>query len=117
VQIRAISNPVKAGANAMYRITVTNAGTNPERNVRLSLALPESMTYVTKVAPVDVSTTDGPNIQFLPILELRPQESIPFDVTLRATNNPGPAQVTAQVTSANQTQPLTDSATTTILPQ
>ncbi len=117
VQIRAINNPVKAGANAMFRITVTNSGTNSERNVRLSLSLPESMSYVTKVAPVEVSTTDGPNIQFDPILELRPQESIPFDVTLRATNNPGPAQVTAQVTSANQTQPLTDSATTTIFAQ
>jgi uncharacterized repeat protein (TIGR01451 family) len=117
VQIRAINNPVKAGATAVFRVTVTNAGTNPERNVRLSLTLPESFTYVRTIAPVGVSTTDGPNIQFEPVLELRPQEPIPFDVTLRATNNPGPAQVTAQVTSANQTQPLTDSATTTIFAQ
>ncbi|HEY2761860.1 MAG TPA: hypothetical protein VGI75_13985, partial [Pirellulales bacterium] len=117
VQIRAVNNPVKAGANAVFRITVTNAGTNSERNVRLSLALPESMIYVTKVAPVEVSTIDPPNIQFDPILELRPGESIPFDVTLRANNSPGAAQVTAQITSANQTQPLTDSAAATIFAQ
>jgi uncharacterized repeat protein (TIGR01451 family) len=117
VQIRAVNNPVKAGANAVFRITVTNAGTNSERNVRLSLILPDSMVYVTKVAPVEVSTIDGPNIQFDPILELRAKESIPFDVTLRANNSPGAAQVTAQITSANQTQPLTDSAAATIFAQ
>jgi uncharacterized repeat protein (TIGR01451 family) len=117
LQIQAVNNPVKAGANAVFRITITNAGTNPERNVRLSLGIPPSMTYVTTIASVTASTIDPPNIQFDPILELRPNESIPFDVTLRANNSPGPAQVAAQITSANQAQPLTESAQTTIFAQ
>jgi uncharacterized repeat protein (TIGR01451 family) len=115
VQIRAVNNPVKVGANAVFRVTVTNAGTASEKNVRLSLNIPDSLTYVSTIASVAESTINPPNIQFAPILELRSGEPFYYDVTLRANNNPGPAQVTAQLTSANQTQPLTDSTTTTIL--
>jgi uncharacterized repeat protein (TIGR01451 family) len=114
VQIRAVNNPVKAGATAVFHITITNAGTNPEKQVRLSLVIPESMTYQKTIASVAESKIDEKNIQYVPILEMRAGESIPFDVQLRANNSPGPAQVTAQVTSENQAQPLTDSATTTI---
>ena len=114
VQIRAVNNPVRAGATAVFHVTVTNAGTNSEKQVRLSLVIPESMTYQKTIASVAESKIDEKNIQYVPILEMRPGESIPFDVQLRANNSPGPAQVTAQVTSENQSQPLTDSATTTI---
>jgi uncharacterized repeat protein (TIGR01451 family) len=117
VQIQATHNPVKVGADAVFRVTVTNAGTNSERNVRLSLVIPDSMAYVNTIASVAASTIDPPNIQFDPILELRPNESFPFDVQLRASNNPGEFQVTSSVTSANQAQPLTASAKITILAQ
>ena len=98
----------------MFHVTITNAGANPEKQVRLSLVIPESMTYQKTIASVAESKIDEKNIQYVPILEMRPKESIQFDVQLRANNSPGPAQVTAQVTSENQSQPLTDSATTTI---
>jgi uncharacterized repeat protein (TIGR01451 family) len=114
VQIRAVNNPVRAGATAVFHVTITNAGANPEKQVRLSLVIPESMTYQKTIASVSESKIDEKNIQYVPILEMRPKESIQFDVQLRANNSPGPAQVTAQVTSENQSQPLTDSATTTI---
>ncbi|HTQ39578.1 MAG TPA: hypothetical protein VMJ32_11145 [Pirellulales bacterium] len=117
LKVLALNNPVKVGSTATFRITLTNAGVNPEQNVRLSIAIPDTMTYVHTTAPVSESAFDAPNVRFEPILEMRGGigESIPFDVQLKA-NSAGPAQLTAQVTSANQTQPLTDSATATILP-
>jgi hypothetical protein len=75
------------------------------------------MTYLKTIASVAEYKIDETNVQFVPILELRAGEPAYFDVQLRANANPGQAQVTAEVTSENQAQPLTDSATTTIFAQ
>ncbi|HZZ29088.1 MAG TPA: hypothetical protein VFE46_13905 [Pirellulales bacterium] len=111
-----LNNPLKLGGTETFRITVTNAGANPESNVRLAIVVPDSMTYMNTTSAVNVAAIDAPNIRFDPILELRAGEPIIFDVQLKA-NGAGAAQLNAQVTSVNQTQPLTASGTVTILAQ
>ncbi len=112
IQVTGRSNPIKVGSEASYSIVVTNAGTNSQRQVRLSVTVPEGMMFVTAQGPAN-SNVSGQNVRFEPILEMRPGESITFDVRLRAMRQ-GTAQVGAEVTSSTTTQPLTGSTTTNI---
>ncbi len=112
IQVTGRSNPIKVGSEASYSIVVTNAGTNSQRQVRLSVTVPEGMMFVTAQGPAN-SNVSGQNVHFEPILEMRPGESITFDLRLRAMRQ-GTAQVGAEVTSSTTTQPLTGSTTTNI---
>jgi uncharacterized repeat protein (TIGR01451 family) len=112
LQVTGRNNPVKVGSEASYSIVVTNAGTNSQRQVTLSVTVPDNMTFVTAQGPAN-SSPNGQNVRFEPILEMRPGETITFDLRLRA-NAKGPANVAAQVTSSTTTQPLTGSAATNI---
>ena len=112
LQITGRNNPVKVGSEASYSIVVTNAGTNSQRQVKLTVTVPEGMMFVTAQGPAN-STVNGQKVGFEPILEMRPGETITFDLRLRAVRQ-GSAQVAAEVTSSTTTQPLTGSATTNI---
>ena len=112
LQITGRNNPIKVGSEASYSIVVTNAGTNSQRQVKLTVTVPEGMTFVTAQGPAN-STVSGQKVGFEPILEMRPGETITFDLRLRAVRQ-GSAQVAAEVSSSTTTQPLTGSATTNI---
>ncbi len=113
LQIKPLTNPVRAGGEAMFRVTVTNTGTNSERQVRIATTAADSLTYIGSIGSVREANNDGQNIQFQPIMELRPGESIPLDLRFKAKRG-GPAQVTAEATSSTLDQPLTDAATVNI---
>jgi hypothetical protein len=113
LQIKPTTNPVRLGGDATFRITVTNSGATSERQVRIAIRFPESLPYVGSTGSVREANNDGLNIQFQPIMELRPGESIPLDLRFRA-KMAGPAQVTVEATSPTLDQPLTEAATVNI---
>lgn len=66
--------------------------------------------------PTDVENTDAPKIRLKPILELRPGESQSYTFRFRAARS-GPAQITVDVTSQSQIQPLTKTEAVSIIEQ
>jgi uncharacterized repeat protein (TIGR01451 family) len=115
--VRASGNPVKINNEMAYIITITNGGTNPERQVRLTATIPGSLQLLAAPSgPTDVENTDPPRIRLKPILELRPGESQSYTFRFRAAHA-GPAQITAEVTSQSQLQPLTKSEAVSIIEQ
>ncbi len=106
------TNPAKVGSDVSYSVVVTNAGVNSERQVKLTVAIPQNMTFVSAQAQAAYAM-NGTNLEFQPILEMRPGEKIPFTIRMRAAA-PGAAQISAQVTSSASAQPLTKSATTNV---
>jgi uncharacterized repeat protein (TIGR01451 family) len=107
------TNPGRVGNDIVYTLTVKNNGTTPERNVRLNVVVPDSLTYLPSTGPVRESRNEAPNVQFEPIMELRAGEAITLQLRFRAMRA-GPAEVTAEATSQNQTQPLTRSKSVSI---
>ena len=86
LQIKPLTNPVRLGGEATFRITVTNTGTNSERQVRVAITKPDSLTYLGSISPVRETNNDGPNIQFEPIKELRPGEPITLDLRFKTND-------------------------------
>ncbi len=113
IQIRPVTNPVRIGGEAVFRITVINTGTASEKQVRISVTAPDSLTYVGSTGAVREANNDGPNVQFQPIQDLRAGESFPLDLRFK-TYRAGPAEVTAQATNPSLDIPLTDRATVNI---
>jgi hypothetical protein len=113
--VRASGNPVKVNNEMAYIITITNGGTNPERQVRLTATIPGSLQLLAAPSgPTDVENSDAPKIRLKPILELRAGESQSYTFRFRAARA-GPAQITAEVTSQSQLQPLTKSEAVSII--
>jgi len=115
VNVRPTSNPVKVNNEVTYVVTITNGGTNPEGQVRLSVTFPDSLVLsANPEGPSAISSSDAPTIKFNPILALRGGESQNYILHFRALRA-GVAQVTAEVTSQNQIQPLTKAEAVNII--
>jgi hypothetical protein len=113
--VRATRNPVKVNSEATYVVTITNGSTNPESQVRLSVTFPDSLVLsANPEGPSAIFSSDAPTIKFNPILQLRAGESQNYILHFRA-RSAGVAQVTADVTSQNQIQPLTKAESVNII--
>jgi uncharacterized repeat protein (TIGR01451 family) len=116
VQVTGRNNPVNAGSFASYSIIITNLSANPQRQVKLNVAVPENMTFVDVPQSYVKYSVIGRNVQFEPLLEMKPGESVPYELRLRADRQ-GTGQINAEATSATTPKPLTGSTTTSIVGQ
>jgi len=115
VSVRPTRNPVKVNNEVTYVVTITNGSTNPEGQVRLSVTFPDSLALsANPEGPSAISSSDAPTIKFNPILQLRAGESQNYILHFRALRA-GVAQVTADLTSQNQIQPLTKAEAVNII--
>ena len=107
VQISSRTNPLKAGSDSSYQVTITNAGQNSERKVALAVTVPdlEQLVEGQNQNPAKAAI-DGQTIRFDPIAELKPGETLTFDVTVHASRA-GDATARADVTSQALVTPTT----------
>ena len=112
VEIAARANPLKVGSESSYQITITNDGPGSERNVALSVTLPDGMQFAAAQDQNPAKATiDGQTIKFEPIAKLDAKESLPLSIRIQASRA-GDVSVRAEVTSQGRTTPLTaDTAT------
>jgi uncharacterized repeat protein (TIGR01451 family) len=109
------TDPVPAGTPYSYRIVVRNDGSTPQRNVVLSVELPESLTVEQVQAPVKDSKLQERPIRFAPILLLEPGKLVSYELIVKAAR-PGKIVVRASATSQTVTEPSIAEEDTTIVP-
>jgi uncharacterized repeat protein (TIGR01451 family) len=112
--IAARANPIRAGTDASYQIVVSNQGDTPEPKVALSVTIPAVMQFFgAQDQNPSPATIAGQTVRFDPIKQLRPHESLVFEIRVRA-DRAGKAIVRATVTSGNLARPLSSETATDI---
>ena len=117
VSIHAVNNPIRQNGETDCRITITNGGLNPERQVQLQIHVPPTVQIVgTPSGPSAVQSSDNQTVTFQPVLEMRQTETLPqYTVRLRPMT-PGPVEISAQLISQNTLQPIRATETITVNP-
>ena len=103
------NNPVKVNGDATYRVTVTNTAAESQKQVQLTIIIPDNM-VITAPQPQGptTATIEGQTVRFSAIQELLPREKVNFDLRLRAVRA-GSSKVVAELRGLNQAEPLTAS--------
>lgn len=78
-------DPMEVGATETYSIVVTNQGTAPTTNVKISAQLTDAMEYVSSEGSTARLIVLGKRVDFDPIPSLAPKKSVTFKVTVRGT--------------------------------
>ncbi|MCE9605819.1 MAG: DUF11 domain-containing protein [Planctomycetia bacterium] len=102
-------DPRPVGEEQIYDVRVRNLGNVPDRQVAVSVLLPEQMTPSAGHQGPTPFSVEGRIIRFQPIAELRPGEEQIFKVHGIARQ---PGTATAQATVVSQLQPTPITATT-----
>ncbi|MBE0536029.1 MAG: DUF11 domain-containing protein [Phycisphaerae bacterium] len=79
------ADPVEVGQEESYEVTVTNQGTAPDSNIRITAELESSMEYVSSSGPTDIAEQNG-TVTFQPLQELQPGESVTWTIRVRAVS-------------------------------
>ncbi|MEX2139582.1 MAG: hypothetical protein WD894_09995 [Pirellulales bacterium] len=98
------TDPAPVGTPYNYRIVVKNEGAALQRNIVLVVEAPESLEVETMVGPVKQLMT-GRVIRFEPVLSLKPQESLSYELRVKGTRA-GRAVIRASATSQSVTSPI-----------
>ncbi len=78
------ADPVKVGTNAIYDVKVTNQGSGPDNNVKVTATIPDGEEYVSTDGPTQ-PTVDGKTLTFPVIPSLGTKESATWKVSVKAT--------------------------------
>ncbi|MBI1903749.1 MAG: DUF11 domain-containing protein [Planctomycetia bacterium] len=103
-----ITKTVAVGGTAIFRITVRNTGSAPQKQVRLQVTLPQDGTLVRAGTrpPEGLDFTDeGRTVTFSPLAELKAGDEAAFRIAVRVTRA-GTATLQATVRSEKITVPL-----------
>jgi uncharacterized repeat protein (TIGR01451 family) len=104
LSVVSLSNPVKVGRDLTYEIRVTNRATASYRQIGVAAIVPQGMT------PVELGTTPtsakfgSQSVQFDPVSELRPGESLTYGVRVH-TKSVGRYVLSVRLTTAELPQP------------
>jgi uncharacterized repeat protein (TIGR01451 family) len=77
-----LDDPVEVGETTTYVITVTNPGSAPDRNVRVTCTLDDRLQYVSS-AGATAGSIMGRNVTFAPLASLSPREKATWRVVVR----------------------------------
>ena len=78
-----LSDPVRVGEDVVYRITVTNQGSGPDTNIRVTAKLPAEEQFVSANG-VTEATADGQTVKFAPVATLAAGRSARWELTVKA---------------------------------
>lgn len=114
LKIADLRDQVGVGNEVTYEVQVRNTGTTADQQVVVSITASAELTPVLSGSGGPSRfTIEGQTIKFLPFAEIRPGESIPYQVRMRA-NRAGTARVRAQLQSRGSPRPITAEESTTI---
>jgi len=100
-----LADPVPVGTRFRYHIEVRNDGTFPQRDVVLSVAVPDSL-RIEQVTAQAKDTRVGQSIRFAPVLSLAPGTKIAYELDVIPTRA-GEALLRANATSQAIQDPVT----------
>ena len=98
-----LSDPMRVGDNVVYRISVTNQGSGPDNNIRVSAKLPPELQYVSAKGST-AATAEGQNVRFAPLTTLAPGRSAEWELTAKA-NKAGDIRFEVLLESDSLTKP------------
>lgn len=79
-----LADPVRVGDNVVYRITVTNQGSGPDNNIRITAKLPPELQYVSARGTTE-ATAEGQSVRFAPVQTLAPGRSATWELTAKGS--------------------------------
>ncbi len=105
-----LEDPVELGNQTAYRITVTNQGSRPDTNIRLTVELEEQAEYVSSHGASPGEHKNG-KILFAPVSTLPPNAQAVWEIVVRA-NSPGDTRFKALLESDELTRPVQETEST-----
>lgn len=115
VSIADEGDPVSVGKQTAYHITAVNNGTAPEREIGVTVTVPENTSIVASgIKGPTVGNAVGKTVLFAPVASLLPGKKLEFTVPVKV-DSAGSGSASVEVTSQGRDAPLTDQATTTFI--
>ena len=106
-------DPVRVGNETIYQIVLSNKSSESDQDVVVSASVPEQMTLMGIVGPLNGKLT-AQSVKFFPVKEMRAGENLTYEVRVRA-ERPGSARFEVEATSARQPTATREQETTEIL--
>ncbi len=107
-----VEDPVAAGANATYEITVTNQGNAEDNGIVIVATLAEEQEFASADGPVK-HTVKGKQVTFEPLATLAAKAKASYKVTAKCTK-PGDARFRAQLKSDWLKEPVVNTESTNV---
>jgi len=115
VSIADEGDPVSIGKQTAYHITVMNSGAAPEKEVGVTVTVPEMTSLVAAgIKGPSTSETIGRTVNFAPVASLAPGQKLEFTVPVQV-KAAGNGAALVDVTSQGRAAPVSDQATTTFI--
>jgi len=115
--VAALHNPVAAGKELTYQISVVNNTGAADREVKVTAIVPDGLIPVplgtTGPGPTQLFDVDRQTVNFNPVMALQPGETLSYKVRV-LTKSPGHFQFSVKLTSQNTTQPIIQEADTEV---
>ncbi|KAA3608731.1 MAG: DUF11 domain-containing protein [Planctomycetota bacterium] len=105
-----VEDPVEVGTNTKYVITVTNQGSAPASNIRITLTLPRQIQYVSSDGPTTARSTAN-QLSFAPLATLAPKAKATFEVTVKAVGE-GDIRTKVSMVSDQSSVPVEETEST-----
>jgi uncharacterized repeat protein (TIGR01451 family) len=105
-----VEDPVQVGSNTTYVITVTNQGTSPGTNIKVSCPLEENQQYVSATGATE-GTAANRTITFAPIASLASKQKATFRVVAKNVR-PGDVRFQVSMTSDQLTRNVEETEAT-----
>jgi uncharacterized repeat protein (TIGR01451 family) len=110
-------DPVEVGAKTTYKIAVTNQGTLPGSQVRITAIVPKQMRLINANGPtkpeIEQPGADGQRINFPPVDTLAPKAVLNYSIEVEALQ-PGDIRFRVELRSATLVEPVIKDESTTV---
>lgn len=106
-------DPVQVGGVTTYTITASNTGSRDDHDVRYLVELDEGMEYLSGSGATEVTAIGDGALSFAPLPVLAKGETATWRVSVRMTT-PGDKRFTAKLVTAQLTNPVAKSESTTV---
>jgi uncharacterized repeat protein (TIGR01451 family) len=114
LQVRGDVNPAEINKEITYSMKVTNPGSLPARNVRISVKLSPQLSAVGTMGTEAKFDTKANTVEFAPVAALERGQELNFKLKVRAVKA-GDARCRVEMRSDTLPQPEVDEVTTTVI--
>ncbi|HEX5271509.1 MAG TPA: hypothetical protein VFW33_13525 [Gemmataceae bacterium] len=108
-------DPVDVGMPTEYRIEVTNQGSLPADDVRVSAVVPDEMRPLDARGP-SAGKIDGQRVTFPAVGALAPGQAVVYTIVVQAVKAAPAVYFRAELTTSTLTKPLVEEESTSVLP-